>query len=296
MSWLYLPGQVVDYLEANSSDSEPSAMWNIIPTASRSLKLAFTMGIWTTPRFGMMCEPSMASRGVEWWMSLLRDSHVSPSAWQGGSAEKKMNAMDGPIPQESLAKLDPDSFSWKTSQLSLLTHTLEPYSETWPRAGIVCDGIVYQLPPLAPLIKEIGFGYWPTPTTIPEAPNKGSNKINGPKNLGQVAKEIWPTPNASEHIADRYTIKTTMKHFQEGRQIHLAQAVKLWPTPQARDWKDGSNPKPHGRHSEPLGVQVGGSLNPAWVEWIMGWPIGWTDLKPLGMDKYQEWRQQHGGS
>ncbi len=25
----------------------------------------------------------------------------------------------------------------------------------------------------------------------------------------------------------------------------------------------------------------GGQLNPDWVEWLMGWPIGWTSIKPL---------------
>ena len=29
--------------------------------------------------------------------------------------------------------------------------------------------------------------------------------------------------------------------------------------------------------------------------WVMGWPNGWTVLKPLGMDKFQLWLQQHGG-
>jgi len=38
--------------------------------------------------------------------------------------------------------------------------------------------------------------------------------------------------------------------------------------------------------------QNGGRLNPMWVEWLMGWPLGWTDLKPLEMDKFQQWRQQ----
>jgi hypothetical protein len=31
--------------------------------------------------------------------------------------------------------------------------------------------------------------------------------------------------------------------------------------------------------------QTGGRLNPQWVEWLMGWPVGWTDLKPLETDK-----------
>lgn len=36
-----------------------------------------------------------------------------------------------------------------------------------------------------------------------------------------------------------------------------------------------------------------GPMNPEWVEWLMGWPIGWTELKPLEMDRFHEWRQQH---
>ena len=43
-----------------------------------------------------------------------------------------------------------------------------------------------------------------------------------------------------------------------------------------------------------LDAQVGGSLNPEWVEWLMGWPIGWTDLKPLETDKFQQWLNLHG--
>jgi len=38
-----------------------------------------------------------------------------------------------------------------------------------------------------------------------------------------------------------------------------------------------------------------GLLNPEWLEWFMGWPMGWTGLEPLEMDKYQEWLQSHGG-
>jgi hypothetical protein len=41
-------------------------------------------------------------------------------------------------------------------------------------------------------------------------------------------------------------------------------------------------------------IPAGGKLNPTWVEWLMGWPLGWTDLKPLEMDKFQQWQQQHG--
>lgn len=45
----------------------------------------------------------------------------------------------------------------------------------------------------------------------------------------------------------------------------------------------------------PDGQPTGGQLNPTWVEWLMGWPLGWTDLKPLETDRFREWQQQHGG-
>lgn len=65
----------------------------------------------------------------------------------------------------------------------------------------------------------------------------------------------------------------------------------LWPTPRVFMHKDSTVD----RGKSNLGEVVGGPLNPNWIEWLMGWPIGWTDLQPLAMDKFQEWRQQHGG-
>ena len=47
-----------------------------------------------------------------------------------------------------------------------------------------------------------------------------------------------------------------------------------------------------GEHS-PSVNQVGGPLNPMWVEWLMGWPVDWTDLNQLEMDKFQLWRLEH---
>jgi hypothetical protein len=32
-----------------------------------------------------------------------------------------------------------------------------------------------------------------------------------------------------------------------------------------------------------------GQLNPAWVEWLMGYPIGWTDLKDSEMPSSHKW-------
>jgi hypothetical protein len=40
--------------------------------------------------------------------------------------------------------------------------------------------------------------------------------------------------------------------------------------------------------------QVFGKVTPESHEYLMGWPIGWSDLRPLAMDKFQQWQQQHG--
>jgi len=40
-------------------------------------------------------------------------------------------------------------------------------------------------------------------------------------------------------------------------------------------------------------VRVFGKPTPTNYEWLMGWPIGWTELRPLVMDKFQLWQQQH---
>lgn len=67
---------------------------------------------------------------------------------------------------ELLARYDLDSQSWKTSQICLLANEelgLDEFLETWPRSGLMRNGISYQLPPLVPHIAGKESGSWPTP-------------------------------------------------------------------------------------------------------------------------------------
>ena len=79
---------------------------------------------------------------------------------------------------------------------------------------------------------------------------------------------------------------------EKGGQIGLGYMARknAWPTPRAFMHKDATYDR--GKHN--LGEVVGGQLNPTWVEWLMGWPLGWTDLKPLETDKFQKWLDEHG--
>jgi DNA (cytosine-5)-methyltransferase 1 len=78
------------------------------------------------------------------------------------------------------------------------------------------------------------------------------------------------------------------RHFDKltGRmaQIGLTQQVELrqmWPTPTTKDHKDGTNVEnvPEncllGRAVKP--TPETGALNPTWVEWLQGYPLGWTE-------------------
>ena len=80
-----------------------------------------------------------------------------------------------------------------------------------------------------------------------------------------------------------------------------------FPTPTTGDandarYSDSEKVKARFAHRDSPGLAItiaaneesGGSLNPTWAEWLMGWPLGWTDLKPLAMDKFRQWQRSHG--
>lgn len=50
----------------------------------------------------------------------------------------------------------------------------------------------------------------------------------------------------------------------------------------ASDWKNRGNRDYRKGREFQLQTAVGGKLNPMWVEWLMGFPIGWTDLEASG--------------
>jgi hypothetical protein len=65
---------------------------------------------------------------------------------------------------------------------------------------------------------------------------------------------------------------------------------QLYPTPTCADAKNvGRNNSSQNNLHKITDLH----LNPDFVEELMLWPTGWTDLKPLEMDKFQQWRQQH---
>jgi hypothetical protein len=86
-------------------------------------------------------------------------------------------------------------------------------------------------------------------------------------------------------------VDRTVGKFNSRGEPKLSAEVKMWPTPGAADNRDrGNMSMPSIQRRASLGKQLNlgmvvdptsGSLNPTWVEWLMGFPLGWTVCDPL---------------
>ncbi len=65
---------------------------------------------------------------------------------------------------------------------------------------------------------------------------------------------------------------------------NLEEYVALWPTPQSQDAKHGAPTEWEKKHQVQAHLHnvVNGTLNPMWVEWLMGFPLGWTAFDASG--------------
>ena len=112
---------------------------------------------------------------------------------------------------------------------------------------------------------------WPTPTSTERS---GINPHTGRGGGLSNAVSLWPTPH-------RNCSNGAGAHGDGG--LNLQTAVSLWPTPTAssatiqdmEQAKFSGNDSNRPKYSD---VKSVGSLNPAWVEILMGFPLGWTDL------------------
>ena len=121
---------------------------------------------------------------------------------------------------------------------------------------------------------------WPTPHANCST-GAGTQGRDGGPNL-QTAVKLWPTPVVNDARNERNaTANRSDPESKHHSGTTLSDAIRLWPTPTERDWKSTS----HGNqgNSRPLSEVAGqtgqGSLNPEFVEALMGFPIGHTRLQ-----------------
>jgi hypothetical protein len=92
---------------------------------------------------------------------------------------------------------------------------------------------------------------------------------------------LWQTPVSDD------AIERTVGKFNSRGEPKLSAEVKLWPTPTAITDSGGAALCKWGGSGsrEKLRTMVtpdelNGQLNPEFVEWLMGFPLGWTVCEP----------------
>ncbi len=283
-----------DSSQTLSSAMTQSSLWSGIPTPAKSSKNA-------PPKDGSpicQCGKEMSDCSIhpstpEEWIASMRDSLVRTLALPGIKRALDMRHDPAYIEKSSvlLASFDPVTCSLKTSQQSLVTDS-EPYSQTLPRWGSLRNGDVSEHPIAAHRITGIGGSYWPT-VGVRGFTNEGDLMALGKK---------CETFEEMSGMAYRAALKKKQQYFPtptvtSGAQVAwdktpgqtggttLAGYVKYWPTPTAHLAKETNAPSEANRNEPTLSSLVGGTLNPSWVEWLMGFPIEFTASKGWGTPK-----------
>lgn len=232
------------------------------------------------------------------------DFLASHSVQPGSDEARRMTVTSGLKCLELYKKSDPvgllvrmllESSRWRSTKCYL----------TWKASATPAKRSLFRLVPSMPRIEETAVPFWPT-TTARDC--KGANSMEhlareGSRNhTDQLANAVrlWPTPRANDG-EKRGNVSADPRNGLPG-------AVRLWPTPRVggskgrspagvkhgdlaavvamlqtpttRDYKSPDMNPDSKRFSQKteLNSAIGGKLNPTWVEWLMGFPIGWTDL------------------
>jgi hypothetical protein len=240
---------------------------------------------------GVMLKPSTASLGVASWISLLRDTHVNPSAPQARDWGNLTLDTYGQLYDESFERLSPVCASLKTvpdTSSTVLTRCGKTF-ETWVSGLRRAPSLRKRL---VPITDESAFIFLlPTPTATRYGSSQNEGKVEhkrpskGTPSLDTMGRRgLMPTPTARDWKGPNVNKR------QGGPDLPMA-VRNMVPTPTAADSK-GSR-----RHGYMLGGKAGTTLtdfalgttdsegsrgavdlclNPQFSEWLMGWPQNWT--------------------
>ena len=311
MVWLYLPSMefpsflesevLTSALNTSSQTPEPFVM-------SRGKSLRLKSFIKKCNRDSYTLHPSIPMlslshplliTSLKKWISSLPVSHVNHSHKLEVEREPMITDGFGIQYFTPLCKLDLPSYSWKTFQTSLMNggHLMK-YQNPFPKSGSILNGQMYERPTLGPIIKETVFSSLltkqelyqnstlPTPTVSDTI--GGVRKPDLKRKMAQKLRDevlqpiLFPTPTASDGIR-------TSKTYGAGNPTLFGKVSNL-PTPTANDGHNQTFPKSQSKRNSLVGkimnqtisIHHGGQgtlLSPLFVEWMMGFPTGWTDLE-----------------
>tara|TARA_A100001515_G_scaffold48714_2_gene38513 strand:- start:3132 stop:3893 length:762 start_codon:yes stop_codon:yes gene_type:complete len=244
----------------------------------------------------------------DWLTSSQGDTPASLSRQPGSAEAIKMTDISGRKclglsklcgPAGSLEKMLLATSLWASTRCYL----------TWKAQATPAGATLYRLSPQMPRTDETAAGLLHTPTA--QANQMAPSMRDRDAGSWGKPRIMIPTPTASDHI-ERNSTSSEAVNPLTGKSVSLdrfvkfwpdeetqrsgepqmwatpsaADSVKMWPTPTANEDAAGT---PNGKMQRQLGNHPDirgntpeewqrGSLNPEFVEYLMGYPVGYTDL------------------
>ena len=192
-------------------------------------------------------------------------ANLSPS-----QVEKKVKKIQDTSGQSilDLSKNSDQLGSLEKMLVDTLNLVSTPYLRTWKVKVTPQGRLVFQLRASVRTTKESESGLWRTP-----------DNMAGGSNLPGIKKAL-----------DEGHLKRPSGQPIQIRLEDQVREERLWPTPAAHEGRLGYQRRDTGKKGTQKSLttkvidkeggreKTTGQLNPTWVEWLMGYPIGWTDL------------------
>ena len=246
----YSPEQAGESSPTNSLATPRSVPWRSMSIASKCLRQGKRTAVFHGFQSLRMSSTLMVGLGAGWLMLSPVDSPVRTFQRRARASESLEPGQGyGRTWPELSVRFDPDTLSLRTLPCSPGADSTAS-SLILPRWGLMRAGVLSAPPKSARHTSATGSGLWPTPTVCGNYNRKGASPNSGDGLATAVKRSLWPTPTAT---LGTHGGRVTKEKARLGGT--LIEAVSVFND-----------------------VGVWGQLNPAWVERMMGWPDGWTDL------------------
>lgn len=285
MSWLYSRALVEEFSRADCLAGALSVPLNSTPTPQAYLWHVKTTATWNRFPSATTLESLTDDYGAD-LLTWFRADFLAKTSPKSAVMPKELTeskADSGAIWRGLYQTCTPDLFSSKTP-LSSSGAGLSESLETFPQWGMLQSGVLSErmTPALPTAEKESGL--WATPSARDWKDTPGMSRVRekGRHRIDQLPRQVYASLDGSQSF-----IPPTATETETALSVDVITQIADVP---GQPWRNANTPIGGGSATEGPSSAL---LNPEWVEWLMGWPIGWTALTPLAMDRFRQWQDSH---